>query len=114
MRRDLASLLIFCHGRTDKDYFMSFTVISTSIASSANGSGDHYANAALTAPSGKFVVSGSWWYDNLNGANADVRPNMDRHAGFTRGANFLPGQYEVSVKADEPGTLYVYAICEDF
>lgn len=90
---------------------MSYITISNYSTAATAGDGRWYAQTSVTAPSGYFVVSGSWNYDTLSTAT-EVTPYRDAHRGFSGGSGALPTQYEVGLGANASGTLYVYAVCD--
>lgn len=71
-----------------------------------------HASRTVTAPTGYFVVSGSWIYDTPS-ILTEVSVLEDAHRSFNGGSDNLPTEYEVSVGATAAGTLYVYAVCRE-
>lgn len=92
---------------------MSLYVKATNSTTAATaGDGRWHAVRSVAAPSGYFVVSGSWVYDTPSSLT-QVSVLEDAHRSFNGGTENLPTEYEVSVSADASGILYVYVVCRE-
>lgn len=92
---------------------MSYGTGTANIAGALGDDGKYHSQIAVTAPTGKFVVAGSFFYDTTVTGSPEVWVKENAHRGFNGGSSFLPTQYEVAVAADVAGTLYVYVVTDD-
>ena len=88
-----------------------WTTSRGSVAATLTDGGYWAAEKAVTCPEGQLVTGGGYTYFNYpeNPANVRVKENGPRD--FNLGPNANPRSWQVSIEADEPGTLAVDAVC---